>query len=53
MAEVEKQEMPFIIAELLREGAITEEELAMFSDGLRERVEEICSVEARLKDSPP
>ena len=52
MAEVEKQEMPFIIAELLREQAITMDELAMFSDGLRERVEEICSVEARQKDSP-
>ena len=52
MAEVEKQEMPFIIAELLREQAITEEELAVFSDGLRERVKEICSIEACQKDSP-
>ena len=52
MAEVEKQEMPFIIAELLREQAITEEELAEFSIGLRKRVEEICSIEACQKDSP-
>ena len=52
MAMVEKQEMPFIIAELLREQAITEEELAVFSDGLRERVKEICSIEACQKDSP-
>ena len=52
MAEVEKQEMPFIIAELLREQAITEEDLAQFSPGLRERVREICSIKARLKDSP-
>ena len=52
MAEVEKQEMPFIIAELLREQAITEEDLTEFSPGLWERVEEICSIEARQKDSP-
>ena len=52
MAEVEKQEMPFVIAELLREGAITEENLAEFSLGLRERVKEICSIEACQKDSP-
>jgi hypothetical protein len=52
MAEVEKQEMPFIIAELLLEQAITEEDLAVFSDGLRKRVEDIRSIEARLKDSP-
>ena len=52
MAEVEKAEMPFIIAELLREQAITMDELAMFSDGLRERVKEICSIEACQKDSP-
>ena len=52
MAEVEKAEMPFIIAELLCEGAITMDELAMFSDGLRERVKEICSIEACQKDSP-
>lgn len=52
MAEVEKAEMPLIIAELLREQAITEEDLTEFSLGLRERVEEICSIEARLKDSP-
>ena len=47
MAEVEKAEMPFIIAELLREGAITEEELLHFSLELRKRVKEICSIEAR------
>ena len=41
MAEVEKQVMPFVIAELLREGAITEEDLAQFSPGLRERVKEV------------
>ena len=41
MAEVEKQEMPFIIAELLREQAITMDELAQFSPGLRERVKEV------------
>ena len=52
MAMVEKQEMPFIIAELLREQAITEEDLAQFSPGLRERVREICSIKARLKDIP-
>ena len=52
MAEVEKQEMPFVIVELLREGAITEENLSGFSPGLRERVKEICSIEARQKDSP-
>ena len=52
MAEVEKQEMPFVIAELLREGAITEEDLAEFSPGLRERVEDIRSIEACQKDSP-
>ena len=50
MAEVEKQEMPFIIAELLREQAITMDDLAEFSPGLRERVRDICSVGAR-KDS--
>ena len=52
MAEVEKAEMPFVIAELLREQAITEENLAEFSLGLRERVKEICSIEARPQDSP-
>ena len=52
MAEVEKQEMPFIIAELLREQAITEEELLGFSAELRERVEYIRSIEACQKDSP-
>ena len=52
MSEVEKAEMPFIIVELLREGAVTEEDLAQFSLGLRERVEEICSIEACQKDSP-
>ena len=52
MAEVEKAEMPFIIAELLREQAITEEELLGFSLGLRERVEDIRSIEACQKDSP-
>ena len=52
MAEVEKQEMPFIIVELLREQAITEEELLHFSPGLRERVKEIRSTEACQKDSP-
>ena len=51
MAEVEKQDMPFIIAELLREQAITEEDLAEFSPGLRERVREICSIEVCQKDS--
>ena len=51
MAEVEKQEMPFIIAELLREQAITEEELSHFSPELSNRVREICSIEARQKDS--
>ena len=50
MAEVEKQEMPFIIAELLREQAITMDDLAEFSPGLRERVRDIFSVGAR-KDS--
>ena len=48
MSEVEKAEMPFIIAELLREQAITEEELLGFSAELRERVEYIRSIEARL-----
>ena len=48
MAEVEKAEMPFIIAELLREQAITEEDLAEFSIGLRKRVEDIRSIEAHL-----
>ena len=41
MAEVEKAEMPLIIVELLREQAITEENLAEFSLGLRERVKEV------------
>ena len=40
------------MSDLLREQAITEEDLAVFSDGLRERVREICSIEARQKDSP-
>ena len=52
MAEVEKAEMPFIIAELLREGAITMDDLTEFSIGLRKRVEDIRSIEAHLKDSP-
>jgi len=52
MAEVEKAEMPFVIAELLREQAITMDELAEFSLGLREMVKEICSIEACQKDSP-
>ena len=52
MAEVEKAEMPFVIAELLREQAITEEELLGFSLRLRERVEDIRSIEACQKDSP-
>ena len=52
MAEVEKAEMPFVIAELLREQAITEEDLAEFSPGLRKRVKEICSIEACQNDSP-
>ena len=51
MAEVEKQEMPLIIAELLREQAITMVDLAQFSPGLRKRVREICTIEER-KDSP-
>ena len=51
MAEVEKAEMPFIIAELLCEGAITMVDLAQFSPGLRERVKGICNIEER-KDSP-
>ena len=46
MAEVEKQEMPFVIAELLREQAITMDDLAEFSLGLRERVEDIRLIEA-------
>ena len=48
MAEVEKAEMPFIIAELLREGAITMDDLTEFSIGLRKRVEDIRSIEAHL-----
>ena len=52
MAEVKKQEMPFVIAELLREQAITEKELLGFSAELRERVEYIRSIEACQKDSP-
>ena len=52
IAMVEKSEMPFVIAELLREQAITEEELLGFSLGLRERVEDIRSIEACQKDSP-
>ena len=52
MVEVEKQEMPFIIAELLREGAITMDDLTEFSIGLRKRVEDIRSIEACQKDSP-
>ena len=48
MAEVEKQEKPFVIVELLREQVITEEDLAQFSLGLRERVEDIRSIEACL-----
>ena len=52
MAEVEKAEMPFVIAELLREQAITEEDLSHFSPELSNRVREICSIEARQKDSP-
>ena len=51
MAMVEKQELPFVIAELLREQAITEEDLAEFSPGLRKRVKEIFTLEAR-KDNP-
>ena len=51
MAEVEKEEMPLIIAELLREQAITEEDLSQFSDRLRKRVKGICTIEER-KDSP-
>jgi hypothetical protein len=51
MAQVEKAEMPFIIAELLREQAITMDDLAGFSAGLRKRVKEICTIEPR-KDSP-
>ena len=50
MAEVEKQEMPFIIAELLREQAITMDDLAVFPVGLRKRVRDIRSIEAQ-KDS--
>ena len=51
MAEVEKEEMPLIIAELLREQAITMVDLAQFSPGLRERVKGIFTIEER-KDSP-
>ena len=51
MAMVEKQELPFVIAELLREQAITEEDLAEFSAELRKRVEDIRSIEACQKDS--
>ena len=51
MAEVEKAEMPLIIAELLREQAITMVDLAQFSPGLRKRVKGICTIEER-KDSP-
>jgi hypothetical protein len=50
MAQVEKAEMPLIIAELLREQAITMDDLAGFSAGLRKRVKEICTIEPR-KDS--
>ena len=52
MAEVEKQEMPFVIAELLREQAITMDDLTEFSIGLRKRVEDIRLIEACQKDSP-
>ena len=48
MAEVEKSEVACIIADLLREQVITEEDLAQFSLGLRERVEDIRSIEACL-----
>jgi hypothetical protein len=51
MAEVEKAEMPLIIAELLREQAITMVDLAQFSPGLRKRVKGICTIEEQ-KDSP-
>jgi hypothetical protein len=43
--------MPLIIAELLREQAITMVDLAQFSPGLRKRVKGICTIEER-KDSP-
>ena len=51
MAEVEKEEWPLIIAELLREQAITMDDLAKFSVGLRKSVKDVRSVEAQ-KDSP-
>ena len=47
---LEKQGMPLIIAELLREQAITEEDLAEFSPGPRKSMTVICTIEAR-KDS--
>ena len=47
---MEKEEMPLIIAELLREQAITMDDLAKFSVGLRKSVKDVRSVEAQ-KDS--
>ena len=46
MEEAEQSEVACIIADLLREQVITEEDLAQFSLGLRKRVREICSIEA-------
>ena len=39
MADIEKKEMPHIIADLLREQAITVDDLSDFSDELKETVE--------------
>lgn len=39
MADMEKKEMPHIIADLLREQAITVDDLSDFSDELKETVE--------------
>ena len=40
------------MSDLLHEQAITMVDLAEFSAGLRKRVRDIRSIEARLKDSP-
>ena len=47
MAEVEKQEKPFVIVELLREQVITVEDIADFSDEVKEMVEWVAMIQRK------
>ena len=47
MVEMEKDEMPYIIIGLLRDGAITLKDLDGFSDGLKEMIDYLLELRYR------